>query len=118
MRVRVLFGGASMRRPAGVADAVRAVNRVDADGVFQIAQFPGSAANRQMTISVQDRDSGRIVAAILQPAKPIEDNGHRLAIADIANNPTHRSSAYRTVACTRCMMVACGPHSVWRPRRQ
>ena len=39
VRMGVLFGGAAVRGPAGVADAVAAIDRVQADGLFEIAQF-------------------------------------------------------------------------------
>ena len=47
MRMGVLFGGASMRRPAGMADAVIAIHRIQAQSVFEIAQFAGCAADAQ-----------------------------------------------------------------------
>ena len=39
VRVRVLFGGTPVRGPARVADAVRPIQRIHADRVFQISQF-------------------------------------------------------------------------------
>ena len=39
MGMGVLFGGAAMRRPAGMADAVMAIDRIHAHDVFEIAQF-------------------------------------------------------------------------------
>ena len=47
MRMRVLFGGPAVRGPAGVADAVGAVERLQADGLFQVAQLAFGAANLQ-----------------------------------------------------------------------
>ncbi len=45
VRVRVLFGGTAVRGPAGMADAVRPIERVDADGLFEIAQLARGAAH-------------------------------------------------------------------------
>ena len=47
MGMRVFFGWAAVRGPACVADSVNAIQRSDADGLFEISQFAGSAANIQ-----------------------------------------------------------------------
>ena len=39
VRVGVLFGGAAVGGPAGVADAEGAIDRIHPDGLFEIAQF-------------------------------------------------------------------------------
>ena len=54
VRVGVFLGGTAMRRPAGVADAVVAIHRIDPQHVFEIAQFAGSAAHAQRLV-VADR---------------------------------------------------------------
>ncbi len=89
MRVRVFFGGTPVRRPAGVADAVGAVHRVDANRVFQVAQFSRRSSNRQMVIAIQDCDTGRVITAVFEPAQPIQDDGDCSSVADIADNSTH-----------------------------
>ena len=43
VRVRVLLGGPAVRGPAGVADAVDAVDRLDPDRVFEVRQLAGRA---------------------------------------------------------------------------
>ena len=45
--MRVLFGGTPMGGPAGVADAVGAVERLEADDLFQVAQLALGAAHLQ-----------------------------------------------------------------------
>ncbi len=45
MGMGVLFGGAAMRGPAGVADAKGAVERMFAEDFFEVAEFSGSAAD-------------------------------------------------------------------------
>ena len=47
MRMGVFFGGAAVGGPAGVADAVGAVERLQADGFFQVAQLAFGAADLQ-----------------------------------------------------------------------
>ena len=45
MRMRVLFGGTSVRGPARMADTVGAVDGVQANGIFQIPQLAGRTAD-------------------------------------------------------------------------
>jgi hypothetical protein len=66
MGMGVFFGGTAVRGPAGVADAIGAVKRLLADDFFQIAQLAFGAADLQTFAVASDRDSGRVVAAILQ----------------------------------------------------
>ena len=89
MRMRVLFGGPAVRRPARVADAVGAVDRVQPDGVFQVAQLARGAPHRQVMVAVQDRDAGRIVAAIFQAPQAVQNDRDRLPVPDVADNSTH-----------------------------
>ena len=47
VRMGIFFGGTSVRGPARVADAVGAVERVQADDFFQVAQLAFGAADLQ-----------------------------------------------------------------------
>ncbi len=58
MRVRVLFGRATVRRPTRVADAVIAVERAEPDRLFEIAQFAFGAADLEIVAFVDDGDAG------------------------------------------------------------
>ena len=88
--MRVLFSGPSVRGPAGVADAVGAVQRVQPDGLFQVAKLTLGAAHIEPAIVGIDRQPGRIVAAILQPLQPFENDGRRPAISDVADDSAHK----------------------------
>ena len=68
MRMGVLLRGAAMGRPAGVADAVGAVDRLEPDGLFQVAQLAFGAANLQPVAVAGHGDSRRVVAAVLEPS--------------------------------------------------
>ncbi len=89
MGMSVLFRGTPMRRPAGVADAVGAVERLQADDLFQVAQLAFGAANLQASAIAGDRDAGRVVAAILQPPQAIDDDRHYPLLANVTNNSAH-----------------------------
>ena len=92
MRVRVLFAGTAVRGPAGVADAVGAVDGVVADYLFQVAQFAFGAANLQAVVSAGNGDSRRVVAAILKAAQAINNDRNNLFLADVSNNSAHEHS--------------------------
>ncbi len=89
MRVGIFFGGTAVRGPAGVPDAVGAIDGRFANYFFEIAQLAGGAANFQLAREVDHRDSRRVVAAILELAQALEDYGHNLLRADVADNSTH-----------------------------
>src|SRR5260370_30416059 len=89
MWMRVFLSGPAVRGPASVADAVGAVDRVYADGFFQVAQLAGSSAYRQMVIAIVDCDAGGIVTAVFQAAETIEDDGDSLSIPDVADDAAH-----------------------------
>src|SRR5271165_5338520 len=69
MRVRILFRGTAVRCPAGVADAIGAVERLVPDDFLEIAQLAFGAANLEPLAIAGDGDAGRIVAAVLQLAE-------------------------------------------------
>ena len=91
VRVSVLFGGPAMRGPPRVADAERAIHRAQTDGIFQIAQFALGAAHGQVVILAIDRQPRRIIAAVLQPLQPLQNDRHRPAVPDITDDSAHET---------------------------
>ena len=89
MRMRVFFGGAAVRGPARVADAVDAVERRGADRFFEIAQLAGRAADIELAVFADHGDPGGIVAAIFQAAQAVEDQRHNALWADVSDNSAH-----------------------------
>ena len=67
MRVGIFFRGSSVSGPAGVADAISAINRTEPYNFFQIAQLAFGAADLQACTIARDRNSRRVVAAIFEP---------------------------------------------------
>src|ERR1700682_2048629 len=61
MRMRVFFGGTAMRGPAGVSDAVGAIERLEPDHFFQVAQLAFGATDLQAFAVSGYRDSRRVV---------------------------------------------------------
>ncbi len=95
MRVGVLFRRAAMGCPAGVADAIGAVDGIEADGFFQVAQFAFGAANLQPLAVARHRDSGRIVAAVLQLLQPVQNDRNHPLLTYITNNSAHLLTSNR-----------------------
>src|ERR1039458_613322 len=89
MRMGVFFRGTSVGGPAGVADAVSAVERLETDGLFQVAQLAFGAADLQPVPVAGNGNSSRIITAVLKPPQALEDDRNYLLLADIANNATH-----------------------------
>ncbi len=90
VRVRVLLGRTSVRGPAGMSDAVGAIERLQPDDLFQIAQLAFGAAHLQ-TISVAGHcNAGGVIAAIFQAAQAINNDRHNPLVSDVPNNPAHR----------------------------
>ena len=89
MGMRVFFRGTSVRGPARVPNAIGAVNRILPDHFFQIAQLALGAPQLQPFSVAADRDARRIVAAILQPAQSLDNDGNDTLLTDVADNATH-----------------------------
>ena len=89
MRMGVLFGGAAVRGPARVAQAVDAIDGGEANGFFEIAQLARGAAQFELAVVIDHGDAGGIVSAIFEAAKPIEDERDNLLRADISDNAAH-----------------------------
>ena len=73
MGVCVVVRGASMRRPARVAHAHGTVHRLFPDQRRKLGHLADSSADLE-TGAVQDRDTGGVVASILDAAEPVEKN--------------------------------------------
>ena len=93
MRMRVFFGGAPVRGPARVADAVDSIERSGANRLFEIAQLAGRAPDLELAVVANDRDSGGIISAIFQALEAVEDEGHNTLRADVADDAAHLSSS-------------------------
>src|SRR6266581_1344602 len=89
MRMRILLGGAAMSGPARMSNAVGAVQRLETDGLFEIAQLAFSAPHLQAIAVSGYRNSGGVIPPIFQPTKAIEDNGNDPLFAYVPNYAAH-----------------------------
>ena len=79
----------SVGGPAGVADAVTALDRRLPQGLFEILQLSGSASNLDFAGAIDHGDACGIVAAVFQLAQPLDDDGNNFLGTDIADNTAH-----------------------------
>src|SRR5947208_1687937 len=87
--MRIFLGRTPVRGPAGMPDAVASVERFLSDSFFQIAQLALSAAQLEAISVSGHRNSGRIVAAIFQPAQPFNDDWNDTFLADVPDDTAH-----------------------------
>ena len=90
VRVGVLFSGASVSGPAGVADAVVAVDRVEAEDVFEVAEFAGSAADAECVVVAIDGETGGIVAAVFEAFQAVNNDGDGALGAYVSDDAAHQ----------------------------
>src|SRR5690349_19050003 len=95
----VFLGGAAVGGPAGVADAVGAIQRLQPDGLFQIAQLALSAADLQALAVARHRDARRVVAAVLQPLQTIQNYRDDPLFPHVPHYAAHIRTPCRGDAC-------------------
>ena len=90
MGMGVLFRGPSVRSPACVANAKAALKRMLAQHFLQIAQLARCAPHLKSRAGwTAHGDSRRVVATVLQPPQPFDDDRNYLLLADITDDSAH-----------------------------
>src|SRR5712691_10957926 len=89
VRMCILFCRTPVRCPAGVTDAVGAIERLEPDGLFQVAQLALGTAYLQAAAVARHSDSGRVIAAIFQPPEAVNNHGNHPLIAYVSDDATH-----------------------------
>ena len=64
---------------------------VDEDPL-EIAELPGGAPDVQLAVAVDDRDPGAVVAAVLELAKPLDQDLDGVLRSDVSDDPAHATS--------------------------
>src|SRR5256886_6365840 len=90
VRMRVTLRRSPMRRPARVADATAAVHRRLRQKAPQARDASRKLAGLEAA-TVQNRDPGGVVAAILEPARALHQNRRRFSRPNVPNDSAHRS---------------------------
>src|SRR5437016_5133618 len=88
MRVGVFISDFSVRRPAGVTDAIRSGGGFFGNQFGQRGDSPGAFSSLDL-VAVYDRDAGGIVAAVFEATKTIEQNGRCFGASNVTNDATN-----------------------------
>lgn len=87
--MRILVGGATMRRPPSVPDALVCNGEIDSGELgFEVGEFAGLLGNAQSAIG-HDCDTCRIVSAVFQAPQSRNDDLTRVAGPDVTNDSAH-----------------------------
>ena len=90
MRVRIHHVRAAMRRPARVRDSGMAMRWRCCDLRLELGDLADCLA-RLEPVSVDRRDSGRVIAAILETPQRGKKNSGRFGPTNVSNNAAHGS---------------------------
>ncbi len=93
VRVRVVLGGPAMGRPAGVADADGAEERLAQQPRFEVLELALGAPAHQLA-AFERGDAGGIVAAIFQPLERIDELRRRRLLPDDPDDAAHGAENY------------------------
>ena len=96
--VGVLLRGSAVGVPAGVADAVGALQRALTQDGLQVAELAGGAADIErggVGGIAGDGDAGGVIAAVLQAAQAFHDKGNDRLGTNITDDATHSGSVAR-----------------------
>ena len=91
VRMRVALRRLAVRRPAGVADAGLAADRVAHQEVGERDELADGAAPAEAAV-VHGGDAGAVVAAVLEPLQRLEDERRHLVAAEDRDDAAHVSA--------------------------
>ncbi len=94
MRVGVVFVGDAVCRPSRVTNAEVAGERVVVEDTFEVYELAGSPPDFEVAGGVDDRETGRIVASVLELFEAGDQNGYGLLAAHIADDSAHQLSSF------------------------
>src|SRR5213594_2561653 len=92
--VRVLVRGPAVGGPARVADPERARHGALTQDPLERLDAPGGAADLELAV-LEHRNPCRVVPAVLQALEPLDDDGHRVLVTDVADDAAHDYSSGR-----------------------
>ena len=97
VRMRIDVGRGTMSGPAGMADAGMAggggLKQKRRDSFVDAPLFFADLER----VPVENGDARAVIAAVFEPAQPVDDDRRRLVISNIANNSAHNLK-YRLIA--------------------
>ena len=84
-----------VRRPAGVSQPDRRMGRAVLDGGLKHRQLAGPLLHEQVALLVDERDAGRVVTAVFEPAKAFDQDRTGFARSGVANDAAHAGAVLR-----------------------
>ena len=94
VRVGVEVVRPAVRGPAGVGEADRRVRRAIRDGRLEVDQLAGPLLHEHLAVLVDQRDPGRVVAAVLEAGQPLDQDGAGLAGTGVADDAAHAAVGF------------------------
>ena len=87
-RVSVLLRDGAVRRPARVAEAGRRDRSEPLGRELQVLEVADGAEVRKPVV-LEQREAGRVIAAVLEPLEPAQEKRLRGPRADVSDDPAH-----------------------------
>ena len=106
MRMGVIHARPAMRGPARVCDAQAATERGRLVPVPELADLALDAEPLQLPSRVNDRDPGRVVAAIFQSFQPFEQDRGDIALGHRADDAAHQDRFRAALRAGRALIAA------------
>ena len=91
VRVRIAGRRFAVRRPARMGNAGVSSDGMADERIRKRLDLADRAHPLELARAVDDREAGRIVAAILESAQALEQNGHDIALSDDSDDSAHAS---------------------------
>ena len=104
VRVGVAHRGRAVGRPAGVADAGVAADRVLHQQVGERDELADGAAAREVAV-LQRGDAGAVVAAVLEPLQRLDEQRRDLVPAEDGDDAAHQEAAFSALSARRRSMI-------------
>jgi hypothetical protein len=98
VRVRVALARHAVGRPAGVGDAQLAVRGALVQRVLENPHLADGAQALDRAAAVQYRHARGVIAAVLEAAQALDQDGHDVALGDGSDDSAHARSFYRGAA--------------------
>src|ERR1700733_16232936 len=89
MRVSVALGGCAVSGPPGMGDADLPPDRLLFEGFLQGADLAPGPQAHQVIGAIQDRETGRIVAPVLQPPQSLHEDGNDIPLGYCPDDSAH-----------------------------
>ena len=104
VRVGVLLGGAAVGGPARVPEPHAPLHRLLPQDRLELLDAPGAPPDLQ-PLRPQHGHAGGVIAAVLEPLEPVQDDADGAPLPDVADDPAH----YLWLAFFFCLRRAAQP---------